>query len=282
MHVCALGCSAALLLATTLSAHAWDHQHRSCFPPPKGISSWWPGDGNGADIVSGRTATFVGDATTRPGLVGKAFTLDGDGDFMEVPPEPGLDFGRKDFTVVLWVKFGSLAGEQVIIEKWVQKFDSPSLGWTLTKLEDNRIRLALGAQDSSSEINVDSAEIGLAPNVWMQVAARRYHNHFTLFLNGRQIAAGSVDPASPFSLRSASSLKFGHRCSPADTPGCQDSSGFFLDGQIDEVQLFGRALPIGLIRAIYLAGSRGECKSLKDRDDDEDGDDCEDESHHPR
>ena len=35
----------------------------------------------------------------------KAFTLDGDGDFINVADDPALDFGGNDFTVDLWVNF---------------------------------------------------------------------------------------------------------------------------------------------------------------------------------
>ena len=59
-----------------------------------------------------------------------------------------------------------------------------------------------------------------------------------------------------------SSLKFGHRGGPVDTPGSSDGRGFFLNGRIDEVELFvGRALSDKEIAAIYYAGSKGKCKS---------------------
>ena len=86
------------------------------------------------------------------------------------------DFGRKDFTILLWVKFNTLEQEQVLIERWAQKFGPPSIGWTLTKLEDNRIRLALGAQASANELNVDTPPLQISPNAWIQVAARRSGN----------------------------------------------------------------------------------------------------------
>jgi hypothetical protein len=39
-------------------------------------------------------------------------------------------------------------------------------------------------------------------------------------------------------LDSPSTLKFGHRGNPEDTPGSQDDSDAYLDGRIDEVQLY--------------------------------------------
>lgn len=72
----------------------------------------------------------------------------------------------------------------------------------------------------------------------------------TTFVNGNQVAVG----AGPGNLNTTSSLKFGRRGSP-------DPRGFFLNGRIDEVELFvGRALSNSEIAAIYNAGSAGKCK----------------------
>jgi hypothetical protein len=239
---------------------------RPCFPVQalhRSLVDWWPGDESAADLVGYRTGILKGDARISPGLVGGAFSLDGDGDFVEVPNDSMLDFGEQDFTVSLWVKFSSTGGEQVLIEKWVQKFTSPlaSIGWTLTKLQGQAIRLAVSTADTY-EIDTDSEPLDLPTNVWLHVAARREQNEFSVFLNGRRVAFKAVDPMVPIDLRSISSLKIGHRGIPADTPGSEDPrGGFYLNGQIDEVQLFtGRALPPGLIQAVYLAGERGVCK----------------------
>jgi hypothetical protein len=78
-------------------------------------------------------------------------------------------------------------------------------------------------------------------------------------MNGVQITFGGVDPSG--TLDTTSSLKFGHRGSPNDTPGSLDDRGFFLDGRIDEIELFvERALSDDEIRSIYFAGAEGKCK----------------------
>jgi sialidase-1 len=237
---------------------------RPCFPVQalqRGLVDWWPGDESAADLIGYRTGILKGDARIVPGLVGGAFSLDGDGDFVEVPDDSMLDFGEQDFTVLLWVKFSSTEGEQVLIEKWVQKYTSISTGWTLLKAEDQSIGLAVSTA-ASDEIDTQSEPLGITANVWLHVAARREKNELSLFFNGHRVAVTAADPTVPLDVRSTSSLKIGHRGIPADTPGSEeDGRGFFVNGQIDEVQLFaGRALPPGLIRAVYLAGARGACK----------------------
>jgi hypothetical protein len=124
---------------------------KPCISPPAGLSGWWPGDGNASDLIFGRDGTFQGDATTDSGLVGFAFKLDGDGDFIEVADDQGLNFGPGDFTIDLWVNFEDTTGEQVLVEKFIQSDN----GWTFTKLSDNVLRLAFD-NGSGEEFDLDT------------------------------------------------------------------------------------------------------------------------------
>jgi len=113
----------------------------TCVPPPVGLTSWWPGDGNGNELVSQKKGLFREDAFTGPGLVGDAFKFDGDHEYFEVPDDPALNFGTRDFTVDLWVNFNDLAQNQVLVEKWIQEDGHAHLysqGWALS-LVDNKI-----------------------------------------------------------------------------------------------------------------------------------------------
>ena len=49
--------------------------------PPDGLVSWWPADG---DAIDGNHGALVGGATYAPGLVDRAFSLDGNGDYCPV------------------------------------------------------------------------------------------------------------------------------------------------------------------------------------------------------
>jgi hypothetical protein len=241
---------------TAVTPTATVHAANKCYPPPTGLTGWWPGDGSTADLIGGRDAVLHNDATFGPGLVGQAFLLDGDGDFVDVPHDLALNPGTDDFTVAVWVKFNHTVGEQVLAEKWIQRFSSNSERWTLTKLEGNIIRLAL-SDGTGPEIDVDSRPLRIRPGAWIHFAATRQAGRVTLFMNGRPIATGMSD----LNLDTDASLKFGHRGNPADTPGSEDENGFFLNGQIDEVQLFiGTALPRKQIQKIVNARGAGICK----------------------
>jgi hypothetical protein len=221
------------------------------------MAGWWPADGNTNDIVGNppRNAMLRDNATTGPGFVGGASVLDGIGDFVEVSHDPALNVGAGDFTVDLWVNFNSTAGEQILIEKYIEDFSSTPPGWFLTQLEDNSLRFGTGPADSGH--GVTSSSLSIPANTWIHFAARRSAGVASIFLNGTLVATGTfVDNSN-----STSSLKFGHRGNPRDTPGSADTREFFLNGRIDEVELFvGRALSDAEILAIFNAGSAGKCK----------------------
>ena len=235
----------------------------SCIQPPAGLTGWWPGDepsdGTSPDIIGGRSAELRGDATTGLGLVGRAFVLDGDGDFVNVPHDPALNFGTGDFTVALWALFNDLTGEQVLAEKYIERLgNGPSEGWTLTKLEDNTLLIVtVSATDDGGSAEA-YGPLPIAALTWNHFAATRHAGKLTTFMNGVPVASAV---ASSVNVDSNSSLKFGHRGHPDDTEGSEDDRGFYLNGRIDEAQIFvGRALPAAHIRAIFEAGSAGMCK----------------------
>ena len=241
-------CGAGLIVLFSLAAinHAGA---QTCIQPPPDMTSWWPGDGNTNDIVGGRNAVLKNGAAFGVGQVGQGFILDGIDDFVDVPHHPALNVGTGDFTVDLWVFFNDTAGEQVLVEKYVEQFGPTTTGWTFTKHDDNRLTFS----------SADSGPLSLPTNTWIHFAARRSGDVATIFMNGTLVATGS--PVDRDNGDSNSSLKFGHRGSPDDTPGSTDDRGFFLNGRIDEVELFvGGALSDAEIQAIFNAGSAGKCK----------------------
>ena len=209
---------------------------QGCINPPPDMIGWWTGDGTAADFANGHDGTLQNGATYGAGQVGQAFQLDGSNDFVDVASVPELNVGTGDFTIDLWVNFDSVSGEQTIFEKW-----DGSPGWTLSKRDG--ILFAIG--NESSNIETDS---GPSAGHWTHYAARRGSGSLAIFVDGELQATGS----NVENLDTVSSMKLGRRTG---------SQGFFLNGRIDEVQLFGRALSDSEIIAIHDAGSDGQCRS---------------------
>jgi len=234
---------------------------QTCMQAPSGITGWWTGDDTTADSAGGRNAVLRGEAAFALGLLGDAFLLGGNGDFVEVPHDPALNVGAGDFTIALWVYFNTTDGEQVLAEKYVEDYSQVEPGWTLTKLSDNSLRFGRG----SVALIVDSSLLALPAQTWIHIAARRAAGAATLLINGTPVASGPL----AYNADTNASLKFGHRGNPIDTPGSMDIRGFYLNGRIDEVEYFvGRALSDVEIQGIVNAVGRPVIASIADLDPD--------------
>ena len=208
-------------------------------------TGWWRADGSPANAAGGRDAVLHGDVSFGPGVAGEAFLLDGESGYVEAPGDAAFGVGSGDFTVALWVDFRSTAGEQVLAEDWVGK-GATSEGWTLTKLDSDAIGFAVSTAGS-----VETEPLDLPVGTWIHVAARREAGTLSIFVNGELATSGSIrEPQA--SADSAASLKFGHRGTSEDTPGSLNNQGFFVQGELDEIELFvGRALSKAQIRGIF-------------------------------
>ena len=221
-----------------------------CVPLPANLSAWWPG-GDERDLVGGRDLQLRGSAAYSPGLIGGALSLDGVTGYAEVPYDLSLGFGKKDFTIMLWVRFASVAGEQVLIEQWQDTGGGApeSAGWTLTKLGDQVILFT--SENQGPAVGGSTPALDLQPGVWYHVAVRRMGPDISIIVDGMTIGAGSGVPDADIGLEAP--LLLGRR---------GDFRGYLLKGQLDEVQIVvGRALFETDIKAAYLAGSTGSCPS---------------------
>src|SRR5207247_567026 len=93
-----------------------------CLPPPSGLVSWWPGDGNADDIIGGNNGILQGGATFAAGIVGHAFSFDGVDDFVGLPDD--LIHSRTVFTVEAW--FNTTQGGVLFGYQNVPPFGFPS------------------------------------------------------------------------------------------------------------------------------------------------------------
>jgi len=226
----------------------------ACVQPPPNMVSWWPGDGNANDIVGTNLGNLHG-ATFAPGKVDQALSFNGVNAYVDLGTGSNLNFGTNPFTFDLWVNFQSLSGDQVIIEKYIETFDDSRTGIGLTKLDSGTLRL-YGHGGPGSSI-VDFMPPSLVPNTWYFITVTRSGDTFSVYWNGAPAASTNLAT----NLDTTASMKLGHRGSPSDTPGSTDTRGFYLNGQIDEVEVYNRALTNAEIQGIYNADSAGKCKT---------------------
>jgi hypothetical protein len=230
----------------------------TCVPPPSSLTGWWGGDHTAEDRIGNRDGALVDDAGYGSGLVQGAFALDGHG-YVEVPHDHALDPGLADFSVDLWVRFNDTAGDQVLVEKWIET-ERGGVGWTFQTHSGDR--LGFYGETLGSGLGATSLPLEIPAGEWKHMVARRQGPEVDIWMDGRSVARYTSSGADEFHIGSTSSLRFGHRGSPTDTSGSVDNTGKYLDGMVDEVHLFvGRALLPEEIRAISTAGEAGLCRA---------------------
>src|SRR2546426_180955 len=137
------------------------------------LVGWWPGDGNGNDIVGTNNDALLGGATaTADGLVNSAFNFDGTNAYVQIPDAPELK--PANLTIEAWVRFNSLdslgsggspAGDQYIVFKQNSRpsnFEGFDLSKTRVGSSDVFCFLVTSASGQEAEIrSVTSVSTGI-------------------------------------------------------------------------------------------------------------------------
>ncbi len=246
-----------LLLTAAVSAVRVD---AGCVEPPSGLVGWWAGDGNALDTASTNNGTLEGGATaTGTGEVGECFTFNGTTAYVSIPDSAA--FHPTNLTIEAWVLFtslsstasgGSPAGQQYIVFKQNTRsdnFEGIYLGKERGTGGDHFVFGVSSSAGASAE--ADSGPV-IATNVWYHVAGVRGSNFVQLYLNGQLAGSSTVSFAQnygtlPLLFGSSGESYWDHK----------------LNGRLDEVSLYNRALASNEIAAIFAAGAAGKCKGFQ-------------------
>jgi hypothetical protein len=228
------------------TAHA-----QTCVPPPSGMVSWYPGDGNANDIQGGNNGTLQNGATFAPGKVGQAFSFDGVDDEVVVPHNANQNTGSQ-ITIDAWVSRNTFGHGWSIVNK---RSSSNIGGYTFETTHspfapDNGLQwvIMIGGTFRSLQTPANVLTIG----TFQHVAATYDGAMMRIYVDGVEKAnmavSGAIDAVSD-------PLVIG-----------RNVVNTFDDwnGLIDEVELFNRALSQAEIQAIFDAGSAGKCKPAAD------------------
>ena len=225
-------------------------KYRRGYLPP-GLVAHWLGKGDGRDSLGRNNGTLV-NVTLTDGLAGQAFHLNGTNAYVQIPDS--ADLKPKNITVEAWVKFdvqespnANLPGQQTIVFKLNTR--DPHLGnftgYCLCK-NVNRFTFCIGSA-AGEQVLADSTTVPQV-GVWYYLAGTydSSSGKLKLYVNGVQ--EGSAHAGFP--------LNCGKR------PLFIGTSGEWWDGKlqgdVDRVAIYNRALSAGEIQAIYKAGSAGK------------------------
>jgi alpha-mannosidase len=182
------------------------------------------GNGNGGTLVNGPTWVTAG-------KYGGAINFDGVNDYVRVADGASLDLGRTG-TVEAWVKLDTLNRWQSVLAKGSANAD-PSHNYAIELNSANRWNCILGNGTSSFTIQSPSAP---ASNQYYHVACVWDGTTAKLYIDGN-LSASSTQLVTP--AGNAAPLTIGQFGGDADR----------LDGVIDEVRIYGRALSQAEIRS---------------------------------
>jgi hypothetical protein len=219
----------------------------TCSPAPPGMVSWWDGEGSGRDIRGDNSGTLVGSPTFPSAEVGQAFGLNGTSQYVSVPDAPSLRL--TNFTIDAWVNPIDVTTDHAIMIKSALGGSGNDFAYGLRVLAGGQAegRIAI---DGGASANVISTGV-LPVNQFTHVAVTYDGTALKLYLNGAPDGTTNTTLAP---AQNANPLSIGVWQSV--------SAGIiqYWNGQIDEAELFSRALDITEIQNIFNAGAAGKCK----------------------
>jgi hypothetical protein len=226
-----------------------------CTPAPSGLVSWWPGEGNGNDVVDGNDGMVLPGVAFVGGEVGQAFLLNNTNAYVNVPASPTLNVGTgRGFTLEAWIYPTNVSSHHPIFE-WNQGFVGGNLGAHLWIDQASGALFANIVDTGGGSHYVTSAANIVVTNEFQHVALTydRASGVAALYLNGSNVLQQTMGSFIP---QTSYNFYIGKR--PSDGPS-DGTYGSFFGGIIDEPSVYSRALSSNEIAAIFNAGSEGKC-----------------------
>ncbi|HEY0384323.1 MAG TPA: LamG domain-containing protein [Candidatus Elarobacter sp.] len=230
---------------------------------PCGLVGWWPLDGNATDIKNGNNGIVVNGGAFVSAMVNKGWKSNGQTSVVKVPDAPALHVTK--FTIDFWVKLAAYnQGNTVAIWKGnahgqdgtsaygvlIRGISAPNP--SLPSAPAGTIIVEIGNQSSAQFMQSTSA---LPLKQFKHVTVTADGSYLRLYIDG-----------SPDGMPVPQTLIPVDNFRPLQIGGVANSfyNNTSLNGVIDEVELFNRALdpnPKSEISAIFQAGNLGKCKT---------------------
>ena len=217
--------------------------------PAVNLIGFWTGDGDARDFLGlNPNGILRGNANYRVGKVGQAFNLDGSGDYVEIPDDP--DHRPANITVEGWFNVRSISDSHFVSKPIIGTNSNSYVVW----YDGGVMRAGHGDQFS----NFETLSTTFSPNLntWYHFAYTYddANNVHRFYINGAEIAsAASTLPL--YYDATPHPLLIGAEYGPPGTPYS------FVDGRMDEISLYSRALSASEIAAVYNAGAAGKLKA---------------------
>ena len=220
-------------------------------------ASFYSGEGNANDSSGGNNGIVNGNVTFLPGNVGQSFKFDGNLAYVDLGSDPSLDLPGS-MSVSLWVRLDSLNDPKYFLADFPDGGTSQGALGTTGPAIWYQSYVGGGADELTG---VTAIQV----NQWYHLSAVRDDVAKTvrLFVDG--VEEGSISYAGKTVVPLMANKFLGG-----------SSTGYpndFIDGQLDEVGIYNRALTAAEIQALFLAGNGGTDDAASDLLNGEGGDD---------
>lgn len=240
-----------------------------CAAAPSGLVSWWPGDGNADDIKDGNPGMLMNGAMFAPGVVDQTFRFDGIDDFVKVPKAANLDMTNQ-VTIDFWMR----ADPDNPMNNCCQGLVTTDFyAIEISGGGDPIVGVNFFVNTGSSFVHTSDANGGgavVTPGEWHHIAGTYDGTKLQLYVDGMAWGNPRFNSGTILPMLTNSYLAIGSEDGRTTCPFCIGNR--YFKGQIEEVEVFNRALTASEIQSIFAAGIAGKCKDA-DGDGVLDGDD---------
>jgi hypothetical protein len=217
-----------------------------CTAAASGLISWLPGDGNANDLLGSNNAVMQDGATFASGKVGQAFNFTNapnasSGQHASVATPVGLPVGNAARTIELWFRTASdlSTSPNAALVQYGAPTIEQTFGLITSATAPGKLSFSGGGDDLAGTTT-------LQPNTWYHAAVTYDAATVRLYLNGQLESIKATTLLN--TTLDADGLTIGLR------PGTS-----VWNGQLDEIDIFNRALSLAEIQSIYYAGAMGKC-----------------------
>ncbi len=232
----------AVLLVFTVTTSAGDRTTAYCAEAPENMLSWWNGNDTSEDVFGDSDGVLVNGAGFAQGVVDRAFSFDGQDDYVEIPEPNVAGFGTDPFTVVFWINADGLRDSYHYIMG--RSDGSAGQGWEI--LQYGSTLQVWGVDGWAANITTEGI---LSVGDWHLVAlsADGLGNDVVLYFDGNPVGTSTRGNVGWVSTP----LRFGMTTNFTGTPFC---------GRLDEIQIYERALTRSEVEVIFASGGGGLCQ----------------------
>ncbi len=213
------------------------------------LVGWWTMDETGGTTAADsgaaplNTATTSGNPTFVPGKTGNAIRLNGTSQYASAPDEASLDIANA-ITMAAWVKPGQYDTQDIIAKDINGSVNGYQLSLATTKSGDDSQRafVRFNQQTSGDTYRVNAVTMYPIDGSWQHVAATYDGATIKLYIDG------TLEGSMPWTGTIATN-------STALGIGAQSDNTRWLDGDLDDVRLYNRALSAVEILALAAPGN---------------------------